>query len=105
MAKRSYYQEYLDLRKDIVKELNALLKKGDEVNLEEKYIFTIGNDGERFNYVKINNVRKNNEGELRFECRALSGASGDGFYDVDQIDTKGLADLLDNILVDDCEPE
>jgi hypothetical protein len=105
MAKRSYYQEYLDLRKDIVTELKKLLKNDDEVNLTEKYIFAIGNDGGKFNFIKICKVKKNKKGKLSFECKDMSGASGESIYYADQIDTKGLADLLDNIFVDDCEPE
>lgn len=100
MAKRDYFQEVTDIYRDLIKELTDLIK--DEVNLEEKYIYAIATSPE-VDEVKINRVYREN-GILLCECRSLS--SDENYeYQLDDLDINGLVSLLDNILVDDCEPE
>ncbi len=101
MAKRDYFQELTDIYRDVVNDLNNLIK--DEVDVSEKYIYGIATDPE-VDEVKINKVSRNKDGNLILECRSLS-SDEDYEYQLDQINTEGLASLLENILVDDCEPE
>lgn len=101
MTKRDYFQELTDIYRDIVNDLNNLIK--DEVDVSEKYIYGIATDP-KVDEVKINKVSRNKDGNLILECTSLSGDGGYE-YQLDQINAEGLASLLENIFVSDCEPE
>lgn len=100
MAKRDYFQEVTDIYRDVIKDLTDLIK--DEINVEEKYLYAIAN-GSEIDEVKINRVYREND-ILLCECRSLS-SDENYVYQLDELDINGLINLLDNILVDDCEPE
>lgn len=97
MAKRYYFQELTDIYRDIVKDLNNLIK--DEVDVSEKYIYGIATSPE-VDEVKINKVSRNKGGNLILECRSLSSDKSHK-YRLEQINAEGLASLLDNIFVSD----
>lgn len=80
--------------------MNNLIK--DEVDVSEKYIYGIATSP-KVDEVKINKVSRNNDGKLILECRSLS-SNENHEYQLDQINTEGLANLLDNIFVSDYEP-
>lgn len=101
MAKREYLQELIDLRKDVVAELRSLIK--DEINVEEKYIYAVRTTQFGVDEVKINRVW-NDKGNLKFECVSVHD-NKTHIYRTDELNVTGLTTLLDNILVDDCEPE
>ena len=101
MAKREYLQELIDLRKYVVAELRSLIT--DEIDVTEKYIYAVRTTQFGVDEVKINRVRNDN-GNLNFECVSLSDNKTYN-HRTDELNVTGLTTLLDNILVDDCEPE